>query len=65
MPRKSDNYSKLVRWSRRQRKPWQRRDVVDAIGVNSELAKFYIRKLIVDGGAEMIGYAVYQTKGRR
>lgn len=66
MPKKSDNYSKLVQWSRRQRKPWQRRDVVDAIGVNSELAKYYVRRLVSDGGAEMIGYAVYQTrKGRR
>ena len=65
MPRKSENYSKLVRWSRRQRKPWQRRDVVAAIGVNRELAKYYVRRLVSDGGAEMIGFAMYRTKGRR
>lgn len=61
MPPEGQRYRALVAWTRRQRNPWQRRQI-DAMGMNQKLASYYVRRLVDDGHAARIGYALYESR---
>jgi len=54
-------YQDALAWAKRQRGPWQQRDLRAGLRLNAKLATYYCMELRRKGAAVWAGHATYKT----